>query len=461
MLRRLCVASILVVGFLVAGAGQALAHGIRGRADLPVPVSFFATGAGLALVISFVALSTLWPEPRLQNVRRGRTLGGRGVRAAIRILPTTGLVVFAIVVLAGFFEGTGGIHNIAPVIVWVGFWLVVPFLSAVAGDLWQRLSPFRTAGRLVNGGRPERPELVDTLGMWPAVAALVAFTWLELVYPHSADARVVATAALIYLAWVVGMTRWAGVESGLEIGGAFHHYNRLISSISPVAWVRPEGVGTAIVTDAPDLVYRGWLRALPQTPQRRGLAAFVIAMIGTVTYDGLSSTKWWDDLWGTAAGTSWFETLALLSVVVLLYTAYMGASHYAARLADSDRSAMDVAASFAHTLVPIALAYAFAHYFTLVIFEGQQLIHAASDPFGLGWDLFGTAEWRVRFWLAPLAVWYIQVITIIAGHIAGVVLAHDRSLVEFGSGRIALRSQYAMLVLMVSLTSLGLFVLAG
>jgi hypothetical protein len=119
-----------------------------------------------------------------------------------------------------------------------------------------------------------------------------------------------------------------------------------------------------------------------------------------------------------------------------------------------------VAVRFAHTLVPIAFAYAFAHYFTLIIFEGQSIISAASDPFGLGWDLFGTRAYKVDFFLGALPIWYIQVGAIVAGHMAGVVLAHDRALVDFkGAG--AVRSQYAMLLLMVLLTSLGLFILAG
>ena len=118
------------------------------------------------------------------------------------------------------------------------------------------------------------------------------------------------------------------------------------------------------------------------------------------------------------------------------------------------------AARFAHTLVPIAFAYAFAHYFTLILFEGQLLISSLSDPFGLGWDLFGTAGRMVDFFLTPVAVWYVQVLAIVTGHVLGVVLAHDRALADYPAER-AVRSQYAMLGLMVALTGLGLVILAG
>jgi hypothetical protein len=111
-------------------------------------------------------------------------------------------------------------------------------------------------------------------------------------------------------------------------------------------------------------------------------------------------------------------------------------------------------------LVPIALAYAVAHYFSLILFEGQQVISSVSDPFGLGWDLFGTRGYKINFFLAPEAIWYIQVAAIVGGHLTGVVLAHDRALSDF-PGASAVRSQYAMLVLMVCLTGLGLLILAG
>jgi hypothetical protein len=48
---------------------------------------------------------------------------------------------------------------------------------------------------------------------------------------------------------------------------------------------------------------------------------------------------------------------------------------------------------------------------------------------------------------------------IVTGHVLGVILAHDRALADFG--REAIRSQYAMLLLMVALTTLGLLVLSG
>ncbi len=86
-----------------------------------------------------------------------------------------------------------------------------------------------------------------------------------------------------------------------------------------------------------------------------------------------------------------------------------------------------------------------------------------SDPFGLGWDLFGTAGRSIDYGLIAEStawVWYVQVAAIVLGHVGGVILAHDRALGDFEADR-AVASQYAMLGLMVVLTGVGLVILAA
>ncbi|MDH3262138.1 MAG: hypothetical protein OEM81_09935 [Acidimicrobiia bacterium] len=425
----------------------ALAHGIGGRADLPVPVEFFLYGAGVVLIVSFIALALLWPVPRLQGGPRPTLVTSNPIGRPGKVLAAIGLAGLLLVVVAGLFGVQNGSRNVGPVLVWVDFWLVVPFLGALFGNLYTKVNPWRTLGSMV--GTDERPALLERLGVYPAALALLLFTWMELVSPDGGQPRTLAIAALVYTAYAIGLMVWAGPSTGLQIGDAFTTYNRLISAISPFGRDR-EG----------RLVRRGWIRALPVLPRWRGLTAFVVLMIGTVSYDGLSGTQWWRDLLGSDAGTVLWDTLGLLFISAVIGAGYWVASWGAVKLAGDQRRTRDVAASFAHTLVPIALAYAFAHYFTLVLFEGQLLISTLSDPFGQGWDLFGTADRAVNYWMSPTVVWYVQVAAIVVGHVTGVILAHDRALAEFPPVR-AVRSQYAMLVLMVALTSLGLTILAA
>jgi hypothetical protein len=404
----------------------------------------------VVLLVSFGALAVLWPRPRLQDGPRYRGRGWRVPPWLSALAGGFGVFVLLLVIVAGLFGGGGTGDNVAPVTVWVLFWLVLPFTAAVAGNLWSALNPWAALGRMMRLHGEPGP---GRAGVWPASLALVAFVWLELVYPFSGTPATLGRAAVVYTLYLLAWTVAVGVDRAMTSADAFTVYHRLLSGIAPLG---RDGEGR--------LRRRGWLRALPVLPRWKGLAVFAVAMIGTVTFDGLGETLLWDDftfaLVGTAQHAIWFRSLSLVAVVAAVGAGYLLACWAAIRLARSPMRVGEVAASFAHTLVPIALAYAVAHYFTLVAFEGQFIVSAISDPFGRGWDLFGTADYRPNFtWLAPTAVWWIQLATVVVGHVAGVTLAHDRALAVFRGER-AVRSQYAMLALMVGLTALALFVLA-
>lgn len=430
---------------------ELIAHGIGGRLDLPVPLSYFAAGAAVVLVVTFVGLAVLWPEPRLQDGPRYRETGWRPRLNWLTAMGVAGLLLTIVAGLAAFLAGADAIgnRNLAPLLLWVVFWLVVPFFGVIAGDIYSVLNPWRGLAGWLGLGEREKREVVQRWGVWPATMLLFAFAWLELVYPDSAAPSTVGFAALAYTIYLLALIARVGRETALTVGDIFTPYNRLLSAISP--WGRNQ---------QGRLVRRGWLRALTVIPEWRGLTPFVIAMIGTVSYDGLSATRWWETASGSFGATMLGSTTLMLALIGLIGAAYFLACVAAARLGGEGVPAGRVAVRFAHTLVPIAFAYAFAHYYTLILFEGQQLISNISDPFGIGWDLFGTRNYKINFFMGPIPVWYIQLGTIVIGHVAGVVLAHDRALADF-RGLGAVRSQYAMLLLMVLLTSLGLFILAG
>jgi hypothetical protein len=116
---------------------------------------------------------------------------------------------------------------------------------------------------------------------------------------------------------------------------------------------------------------------------------------------------------------------------------------------------------FVLSLVPIALAYHLAHYFTYLLIQGQLAIPLASDPFGFGWNLFGTAAFVPDFGLVDARVaWYTAVVAIVTGHIVAVYVAHVIALQEFQERRAVVRSQLVMLVLMVGYTTASLWIIA-
>lgn len=417
-----------------------------------MPIGVVLGGAAAVLVVTFVALAMGWKVPRLQDGPHYRGPGWRlPVRGFLSTLGVLSLFLLAgqvVVALSGA-ERSPGRPTIAPVLVWVVFWLVVPFSSAVIGNWYSDLNPWRTLAGALGIGRMERLGLPDRVGVWPATVVLVGFTWLELVSPRSGDPATLGVAAIIYTSLLLVAMAVVGRETGLAVFDAFTPYNRLLSAIAPLGR-RADGT----------VIWRGWLRALPALPEWPGLWVFAVAIIGTVSYDGASGADWFRALTGDLGTTTWGRTTLLVLTVGVVAAAYFLAAAAAAALGGEGWTAARVAQRYAHTLVPIGLAYALSHYFTLIVFEGQQLFAAVSDPFGLGWDIFGTAERRVTYFITTSTpVWLLQVAFIVGGHLVGVVLAHDRSLQDFGQS--AVRSQYAMLVLMIAFTSLGLLILSG
>ena len=117
------------------------------------------------------------------------------------------------------------------------------------------------------------------------------------------------------------------------------------------------------------------------------------------------------------------------------------------------------AGAFAPSLVPVALGYVVAHYYSFFAVEAQNAVIRLSDPLGTGANWLGTAHLQPSYALAtPTIVANAQVLAIVVGHVLGVVVAHDRAVGLFPR-RTAVVGQIPLLVLMVVLTCLGLFLL--
>ena len=440
-----------------------LAHGIGGRLDLPIPLLYFTLAAITVLVVTFAMLSTRWHEPRLQSVTGREIEDRRWLRITGGTVSVLAVVLLVLLVLSGFMGSDDALENPAPVMVYVGVWLVFPFLSALLGDFYRVVAPWRAVARWLGVGRTRKPRTSDRLGYWPAAVVLVGFTWWELVSPVGSVPPWLAAGAVAYTLYMLVTIGLWGQESQLTTWDGFGAYNYLMGAMGPIGR-NAEG----------RLMRRGWLRGLPMVAERPGLDVLAIVLIGGVTFDGLTGIPFWrnrlagpleDTLWSLGMGWRWAETVVgtfgLVAVILLVGWGYHVACAVSVSMSDSRMGADWVRIRFAHTLAPIAWAYAFAHYFTLVIYEGQVFLSALADPFDLGWNLFGLADRVVDYTLiSPTAVWYIQLVAVIAGHVGGVILAHDRALVDFpGSG--AVRSQYPMLALMVLLTMLALFILTA
>ena len=466
----------LAVGVVAAGALAsplpALAHGLVGRQDLPIPRWLFGWAAAVVLVVSFLALAVLWPRPRLEGAGwrplRGwvpRVLASKPVEIAAGAI---GALLLAAVIWAGFFGVQSAAANLAPTLIYVVFWLGFVPASVLFGDVFRAFNPWRAIGRafaavarrLAGGELPQPLPYPERLGRWPAVVGLFLFGWIELVSTNGDQPRSLAIATLVYSALTFVAMSLYGVDRWIERGEAFSVYFNLLSRLS--VFERRGGM----------IGVRPFLSGLTTLPVLPGTVALLAVIIGTTSFDGAKEGPayqtfipdllefWlWLGLSRPRAGELAFA-VGYLIAIAFIYLVYRLAV-LGARSVGGGHSATGLARAFVHSLVPIALAYAAAHYVSLFLFQGQAVAYLVSDPLGDGWNLFGTASATIDFGIVSATTfWYLQVGFVVAGHVGALVLAHDRALVLYEDSRRAVRSQYWMLGAMVGFTTLALWLLS-
>ena len=429
-----------------------LAHGLVGRADLPIPKSLFAAAAAVVLALSFAALAALWPKPELQE-RRGR----RWFRMPRFVDPLMGLL------------GVAAQDNLAPTIIYVHFWVGMAVVSAFFGDVFRALNPWRAVARLVawiarRVSREEMPaplEYPAWLGRWPAAIQIVIFVWVELAYVNRDDPSQLAIMAIAYAAvQLIGMS-FFGIETWENRADGFQVLWSTYARLSPFerrgqdVWPRPP------------------LNGAPRLDVVPGTIALLVVAIGTTSFDGFSNGPVWASLgpdlmkffkslgFGPTAANELAETVGILGMIAVIGSFYRFGVRGMTSVG-SGHNVTELAQKFAHTLIPIAFAYCVAHYFSLLAYQGQALDYLVSDPLGNGSNLFGTANSGINYNVVhATGIWYVQVGSLVVGHVCGLMLAHDRALVMYRKARDAIRSQYWMLVVMIGFTCLGLWLLSA
>lgn len=426
-----------------------LAHGVGSRGDLPLPLWQFVWAAIAAIVISFVALGALWTTPRLAEAARGVGLGWTrpvlGVLAPVARLASFAL--FVLVILTGLFGADETNNNLNPVTVYVVLWVVLQMLIPLIGDVWREISPFDTMARALEAVRPA-PE-VEAPGWthWFAPVGAALFIFMELIHPEGDSPRKLAIAMVVYtIVAMAGVWRWG--SGWLRKSELFTVHFGLLGAMAPFA----RDDDGRLRLRAP----LSGLAALVITPVG---TAVLLVVLGGVTFDGFGESELWRDLVGRHSGweNAWWRLGGLVTVTAAVSALYLASVRSMANITGRDPRLL--ANIFAPSLVPIVFGYTVAHYLQLGIDETQTFVFRLSDPFGEGWNLFGGADGTINFDIISTDfIAWLQALAVVVGHIAGVLVAHDRAVAVFDE-RDATRSQYVMLFVMVVYSVLGLWLL--
>ncbi|WP_306327658.1 hypothetical protein [Streptomyces venezuelae] len=420
---------------LAGPAHTVLAHGVGSRHDLPLSPFYAYAGAFAALLVSFLALGLLWSSSRFRGDLAGRPLpavlqraaDAPATRAALRLLGSGAALLFLLHLLLGPDDPD---RNPAPGALYVLLWVGLVPASLLLGPVWRLLNPLRA---LLSLRPPRNPRPVPAaVGIRPAAAGLLLFTWLELVAPDNTSSLALLVALAVHLGvQFTGAARYG--DRWFAHADPFEVYSSLLARLSPLGR-RADG----------RLVLRSPFNGLDATPQTPGLVATVCVLLGSTAYDGLSDNpRWITTLQTSPLGPTPTATLGLLSAVALVAACY-GLCAGALRL--MNRALSTPLTSFAHSLLPIALGYLVAHYFSLFVTEGPRTVILAGGS--------DNALAPAPF-LGPGGLATLQVAAIVTGHVLGVVAAHDRSVRLFPADR-AVAGQLPLFALMIAYTLGGI-----
>ena len=512
MRRSLIIAGVGALLLWPLALGQMFAHGFGGvEYTPPVPLWLYLYGAGAVVVLSFIvlgafagAIPSTFSYPRYNLFRHGwlrSVLVNRWVLGAPRLVAVGFLMLAA---ATGIWGTDYAIENMAPVLVWIIWWVGMGFVSALVGNLWALVNPWKTLFgwgewlyRLVGGkgGLSLALAYPSRLGVWPAFIQFLIFVWVELAYDNADSPLAIGVMVILYtVVTLLGMFLF-GKHTWLRHGEVFSVYFDVLAKFAPTevrvpdasvcqecgdeSGCRLEGDGCVNCYECVEraggvveLNLRPWAMGLSRSERiSASRLVFVLFMLASVTFDGYQKTLNWlgplrdiqqqltflGDIHSFTAA----ETVGILTTLVLFLALYLGLSYVVRLFAGGGVQYQRVVYAFLYSLVPIALVYNIAHYWTFLATTGQWFIPALFDPFGFGWDILGTSGYIPNFRPFSIGVvWGTQVVLIMVGHVVAVFLAHVQGGRLVGDQRRALLSQVPILGLMVIYTVSSLWILS-
>jgi hypothetical protein len=431
--------AIGVVTILLAGPATAVAHTVNSTYQSRLPLAVYLAGAALTVALSFafLLLADVRAEPPPTSDE------GKLPRAWLRtVLRAVGLIGWLWIVAQGIAGGESS-GDVTTLFLWVYGWVGIAAVSALVGPIWHWLDPFATlfdigagiARRL--GVRAWEPaEYPARFGRWPAAIGLVFFVWLELVGDGGGPSSLFIV-LVGYTAFTLAMMAQFGRDTWRRQGETFSVWFRLLNRLAPYGLADDEG-HIKSRPFAMGLLEPGWSTAN---------VVMVAIGVGSILYDGLSQTTPWFSVFGAPAVP--IETLQLAGFLAVITVAALAVS----RLVGT--------AATGAGLLPIAVGYLIAHYFTYLFIDGQRILVAIADPLQQGWDLggFGWAFFQPDYALFPPGlVWTIQIAAVVGGHMVGawgghVVAARSAPATD----RSHRRREVPLAVIMVALTTLTLW----
>lgn len=458
---------------------DAAAHTMGVSYNLPIPFWLYAFAASAALVLSFLVVGFF---VRGQNAARNFRSVEFAVPealapgAALWVGRALSVFLLLLTLLTALFGTPNPFANFSVTFFWIVFVLGLAYLTALIGDVYALVNPWRVLCDWIEALRPGtfrgRFSYPRWLAYYPALLLYMAFIWLEL-FPHPSP-RTLGMVLLAYSVVNIVAAGLVGADAWFRHGELFAVFFRLIGKMAPSEYLS----GKTRASATPVRLRPPFIGLIEESADHVSIVLFVLFMLSSTAFDGMHQTlPWVRVFWKTIypplaalidrpypffVGVYYKWQWAMLWLSPFVYLAiYLFVVWLMKLVTGSHRGVRDLGLQFAHCLIPIAFVYNVTHYYTLLVTNGPAMLRLISDPFGAGWNLFGTARIvQEPITLLPGGVWHTQVGLILFGHVVSVYLAHAQALRIFPGSQQALRSQLPMMVLMVAFTTVGLWILS-
>ena len=459
----------LLITSLMGHGGPLFAHGFGERYDLPVPMHWVIVAASWVVAASFLITPFFKSDVKTSahfNLNLDASIAAFQAPPLHawpkRLLMGASCALLLLSWSCATFGTEDALMNFAPTFIWIVWWLGLSFACMVFGNFWPHIDPWMgfylfakfVKDRLTSLGHSPQPKASTVpflnwpkgLGRWPACATLLIWCGLEIVYPIAAMPHRLGLFIALYSTYMwLGMLCFGAAQWRAQADGFFLCFELMGQTRQMIL----NSMGSAL---HPEPAQRFALRA--HTPPKNtpkhardplSTIALVIAMFTSVLFDGLHAGPAWlvfekfsshlpflkQDLNGFLTGALGLVVLWLILLLVftlvctLTLRLFLLVPQYKRFQAQLNFSTLGLACSFLASLLPIAMAYLIAHNFSAFFIQGQNIIALASDPFGWGWNLLGTAHFYPDITLIDAKLtWYVATISIVTGHVVSVLMAH-------------------------------------
>ena len=459
-MKRLFFIIILIQILLIPNA---YAHGFGSKIDLPIPGYLYWFGGGAAVIASFAIISLFVRSKAHDDSYRTYNLRNVGIvdalyrnKSLLNVFKVISVSLLILTILTGVLGSQFPVKNFAPTFVWVVWWGGFIWLHILFGDSWNFVNPWKNIFELIKFDEKPLRQYPDKLKSWPAFGFFLIFAWIELVYPTPAHPQFLGNIIFVYSIIVLAGMRVFGKNKWLDSCEPFTVFFNFVSSFS----------ATRVTSDG-KILLRPIASGLLDARYRFDQLCFLILILSVVSFDGLISTLFWYDVIGIDAfgGSGRYDviyvnTAGIIVSFLAFFSIFYSFVAISRAITKTDITTLDLAQKFVPALLPISIVYHLAHYSAYFFLNGQLIIKLISDPFGFGWDIFGTSSYEIVRTIDFILLWNYQVAVIVIGHILSVYIAHRISLRVFKDGKKSIMSQAPILLLMVGYTILGLWLLS-